>query len=238
MRRLLFKLKHVAALLAGRPVFRLPYYRESELSRLANLFAHVDVEEWSGKRILEVGAGLGHLGDAFEYLGFDVTSTDGRPEHVEQMKARGRRAFLLDLDSDRVGKLDEEYDLVLAFGVLYHLREPEQFLFACGKMCKILLLESAVSSAEEPLLSKVPEIAHGWRGQDQALHAVGCRPSVAWVETTCRRAGFDRIRDISNPLGDWQIGTYDWQPGEQVKLRAGAKNLRRMWVMERASGGQ
>ncbi|MDA8019983.1 MAG: class I SAM-dependent methyltransferase [Thermoanaerobaculia bacterium] len=234
MRRIFFNLKHIFDFLRGRPVFELPYYREAELSRLMNLFAHVDLDAWRGMRILEVGAGLGHLGDVFAQLGFDVTSSDGRPEHVERMKARGRDAIVLDLDEQGVEGL-EGYDVILAFGVLYHLGNPERFLESCGQHAKVLLLESAVSDAAEPKLDMVKEIAAGWRGQDQALNEIGCRPSVSWVEATCRRAGFDRIRDISNPIADWEIGTFDWSPTGHGETRSGAKNYRRMWVMERTT---
>lgn len=113
MRRLLFNLRHLSSYLARRPVFELDYYRESELARLANLFAHVNLEDWNGARILEVGAGLGHLGDYFAALGFDVTSTDGRPEHVERMRQRGREAFVLDLDLEGIEGVGD-FQIVLA----------------------------------------------------------------------------------------------------------------------------
>lgn len=53
-------------------------------------------------RVLEVGAGPGRFGDAFAALGFDVMSSDGRREYVERMRARGRNAFVLDLDHESV----------------------------------------------------------------------------------------------------------------------------------------
>jgi len=232
MHRALFRLRRVLDFLRRRPVFELDYYRECELSRLLNLFAHVDLEAWKGRRLLEVGAGHGHLGDAFAKLGFDVTSSDGREEHVAKIRERGRRAFVLDLDACSAADF-EGYDIVLAFGVLYHLREPERFLRSCAA-CPILLLESAVSDSSEPVLSFVPEKADGWRGQDQALNAVGCRPSVSWVEQTCRSVGFDVVRDISNPIGDWEIGTYDWEPLGSGENRRKGRNLRRMWIAERS----
>ncbi len=232
MRRFLFNLRHLFDYLARRPVFELPYYREAELARLMNLFAHADLREWADLKVLEVGAGLGHIGDVFTHLGLDVTSSDGRPEHVERMKKRGRRAFVLDLDRDGLEKL-EEFDLIIAFGVLYHLREPERFLMSCGRASRILLLESAVCDSSEAVVPLVPEQGTGWRGQDQALHRFGCRPSPAWVEETCRKAGFDEIRDISSPVANWEIGLFDWEPRDSGEWRRGKKNLRKMWIMER-----
>jgi SAM-dependent methyltransferase len=217
--------------LTGTSVFETGYYRESQLTRLLNLFAHVDLDRWRDMRILEVGAGLGHLGDAFAQLGFDVTSTDGRAEHVAGMKARGRQAFVLDLDRTGVDEVGD-FDLILAFGVLYHLARPEEFLLSCGKRAEVLLLETAVSDHTDPVVQWVDE-AGGWRGADQALRRRGCRPSPSWVEGACRAAGFGSVRDISSPIGNWEIGSYDWEPNNTGEWRRGDINLRKMWVCER-----
>jgi SAM-dependent methyltransferase len=231
--RVPFTLRVFVERLSGKSVFETGYYRESQVTRLANLFAHVDLQTWRDMKILEVGAGLGHLGDAFAQLGFDVTSTDGRPEYVEAMKARGRRAFVLDLDTTDIDEAGD-FDLVLAFGVLYHLARPEQFLRSCGKRARVLLLETAVCDRAAPVIHWVSE-AGGWRGKDQALRGRGCRPSPAWVEATCLDAGFDSVRDISSPVANWVIGAFDWEPRDTGEWRRDGVNLRKMWVCERLS---
>lgn len=214
-------------------IFATGYYRESQLTRLVNLFAQVDLERWQDLKVLEVGAGLGDLGDAFTQLGFDVTSTDGRAEHVEAMRARGRQAFVLDLDSTGVDEVGD-FDLILAFGVLYHLAAPEDFIRSCGKRAKVLLLETAVCDRNDPVIRWVDEPG-GWRGKDQALGRRGCRPSPSWVEGACREAGFTSVRDISSSLGNWRIGSFDWTPEDTGEWRRDGVNLRKMWVCERDS---
>ena len=231
IRRLPFTARVLVERLSGRSIFEAGYYRESQLTRLLNLFAHVDLDRWRGMRILEVGSGLGHLGDAFAQLGFDVTSTDGRPEHVAEMKKRGRQSFVLDLDSTGVDEAGD-YDLVLSFGVLYHLARPEEHLISCGKRAKVLLLETAVCDRIDPVIDWVSE-SGGWRGQDQALAGRACRPSPAWVENVCRQAGFDVVRDISTSLGNWTIGSFDWRTLDNGEWRRDGINLRKMWVCEK-----
>jgi SAM-dependent methyltransferase len=221
----------LAERLSGKSIFSARYYRESQLTRLMNLFAHVDLERWKGLKVLEVGSGLGDLGNAFTQLGFDVTSTDGRPEHVESMKARGRKSFVLDLDSTGVDEAGD-YDIVLAFGVLYHLARPEEFLRSCGKRAKVLLLETAVCDRTEPMVHWLKE-PQGWRGTDQALLGQACRPSPSWVEGICREAGFTSVRDISTSLGNWKIGSFDWTPKDNGEWKRDGVNLRKMWVCER-----
>jgi SAM-dependent methyltransferase len=217
--------------LSGKSIFAASYYRESQLTRLMNLFAHVDLERWRDYKILEVGSGRGDLGAAFTQLGFDVTSTDGRPEHVAAIKAMGRKTFVLDLDSTGVDTVGD-YDLILSFGVLYHLARPEEFLRSCGKRAKVLLLETAVCDRSEPIVRWIDEPG-GWRGTDQALEGKACRPSPSWVEGVCREAGFSSVRDISSGLGNWKIGSFDWTPRDTGEWRRDGVNLRKMWVCER-----
>jgi SAM-dependent methyltransferase len=234
VRRLPLASRTLLERLSGRSVFEARYYRESELSRLVNLFAHCDIERWRGMRVLEVGAGLGHLGDAFAHLGFDVTSTDGRPEHVEAMRARGRHSFVLDLDQVDVDEAGD-FQLVLAFGLLYHLQRPEDFVRSCAVKGKVLLLETVVCDERDPVVKFVSE-SGGWLGQDQAIGRRGCRPSSSWVEQTCTEAGFADVRDISSPLANWAIGRFDWEPHFTGEWSRNGVNLRKMWVCERGRG--
>jgi len=231
LHRVPFAARTVLERVSGRSIFEASYYRESQLTRLVNLFAFNDVERWRGMRVLEVGAGLGHLGDAFTHIGFDVSSTDGRPEHVEAMRMRGRESFVLDLDEvgvDQVG----DFELILAFGVLYHLARPEEFLRSCAVKGRVLLLETVVCDEREPVIKWVDE-SGGWLGQDQAVSRRGCRPSPSWVEQTCRDAGFTTVRDISSPLANWRIGSFDWEPHFTGAWTRKGVNLRKMWVCER-----
>jgi hypothetical protein len=76
--------------------------------------------------------------------------------------------------------------------------------------------------------------AGGCRGKDQALDGRACRPSPSWVEKICFDAGFETVRDISNALGNWTIGTFDWTPLNNGEWRRNGVNLRKMWVCEKA----
>jgi SAM-dependent methyltransferase len=234
VRASLSRLVSVGERLSGKSVFESKNYRESQLSRLLNLFTHIELERFRGMRILEVGAGIGHLGDVFAELGFDVTSTDGRSEHVEAMRARGRDAFVLDLDS-ATAKDFADYDIVLSFGVLYHLARPEEFLISCAEPTRALFLETAVCDSTKPVINWVSE-SRGWRGVDQALEGRACRPSPAWVEEKCREGGYTTVRDISSPIGNWAIGKLDWDLRDTGEWRRDGINLRKMWVCEKSAG--
>lgn len=234
MNRPWLRLSLLKAYLGGGTVFDGVHYRESELTRLLNLFAHADHTRWKGMRVLEVGAGPGRLGDVFAALGFDVTSSDGRPSHVQRMKSRGRKAFVLDLDRETVANAGS-FDLIVAFGVLYHLQDPSFFLQGC-RNAKVLLIESAVCDSTQAVLEPVLERA-GWLGGDQAVNRIGCRPSPRWVEEAVQAAGFGMVRDISSSIGNWSIGRFDWTPLGTGEWRRDGWNLRKMWVCERSGDG-
>jgi len=211
-------------------LFDMGYYREAESARLMNLFAHIDLEQWQGMSVLEVGAGVGNIGKVFINMGFDVTSTDGRPEYVEKMKSEGRKAFVLDLDNTSIDEVGQ-FDIILSFGVLYHLSNPEKHLLGCHN-AKILVLESLVCDTSEPVVIPIRE-KKGWRGKDQALNELGCRPSPSWIEQKIREAGFSIIRDISNPNANWVKGKFDWVPKNSNLWKVGDINYRKMWVCEK-----
>ena len=137
--------------LSGKSIFEATYYRESQLTRLVNLFAHVDIERWRlGMKVLEVGAGLGHLGDAFADLGFDVTSTTADPNTFKPCVPGDASRLSSTLTNSTTLASTEStpstWCSVLAFCTIWHI---PKFLEWCGRDVKILLLETAVATTLE-----------------------------------------------------------------------------------------
>jgi cyclopropane fatty-acyl-phospholipid synthase-like methyltransferase len=228
---ILKNIKPLVRYLFGESIFTVGYYREAELTRLLNMFAHVNIQEWKNYKILETGAGHGAMGKTLLDLGFNVTSTDGRPEFVEVMKRQGRKAEVLDVNRQEITEVGN-FDIILSFGLLYHINNPEYFINNCAKNCKVMVLETVVCDKKEPVLNSVEE-AGGWRGKDQALDKKGCRPSPAWIEETARKAGFTLIRDISSSVGNWDNGKFDWEPKNNGEWKRNGYTLRKMWVFEK-----
>lgn len=82
------------------------------------------VRPWDGARILDLGCGpgtlLGYLGDV-EYVGIDVSE-----DYIAQARREfGDRAEFRVGDATHVDGDLQAFDLVLAFGVLHHLDDPE-----------------------------------------------------------------------------------------------------------------
>jgi FkbM family methyltransferase len=140
-----------------------------------------------GKRVLEVGAGIGLHTEFFERLGCTVVSTDGRPGNVRELRRRypWRDARVFDLDAPRIPQGLGQFDIVYCYGTLYHLQRPEEAIRRLGSLCSgLLLLETLVIQGPGSSVAFVREDAST---VNQGIAGGGCRPSRGWV--------LDRLRE-------------------------------------------
>src|SRR4051794_9834766 len=91
------------------------------------------VAELKPKRILDVGCGLGELGERFaKELGAEVCAVDTSPRMVELARARGVDAQLA--DAERLPFADDSFDCVFAGWVLYHVPNLARALRECARV--------------------------------------------------------------------------------------------------------
>ena len=204
----------------------------SRRGRTAALFEAIDPRSFSGKTVLEVGCGHGHLGEELVKLGARVTSIDGRPENIQALRRKfaDRPAFTCDLNTSALEQFGP-VDIVLAFGLLYHLSAPGRFLASCSRISNVLLLETMVLDSWEPEIVWVEDHI----SISQALDRRGCRPSPAWVEQHVRSNGFVHIVDISSAKANWNEAgdhtAYDWEAtGRGTWMSEDGMTLRKMWI--------
>jgi SAM-dependent methyltransferase len=85
------------------------------------------------KRVLDVGCGLGELGERFQNeLGAHVCAIDVSPRMVELSKARGLDARLADVEA--LPYPDDDFDCVFAGWVLYHVPNLERAIAECARV--------------------------------------------------------------------------------------------------------
>jgi ubiquinone/menaquinone biosynthesis C-methylase UbiE len=93
------------------------------------------VAELAPKRILDVGCGLGELGERFQKeLGAQVCAVDVSPRMVELAKERGLDAQLGDAEQLAFGS--DDFDCVFAGWVLYHVPNLEQAVAECARVLR------------------------------------------------------------------------------------------------------
>jgi hypothetical protein len=153
----------------------------------------------SGTTVLEVGAGIGDHATFFLDRGCTVVSLEARPENLERIsenisnyygfyqspKPARHKSLRFDLETDDGGSLGK-FDVVYAYGILYHLKKPDRAVRLMRDWCKRLcLVETCVSFGEDEDVGLMPECQGA---ESQALHGVGCRPTRRWVFQALRQA--------------------------------------------------
>jgi len=144
-----------------------------------------------GRKVLDVGAGVGHLAQYFVKLGCDVTCTDGRQANIDRMRDLypGLKSTVCDVQTETLTTLGM-FDVVFCYGLLYHLESPVPALRNMASVCRqMLLLETQVCDHVLPILRMGQEDTSA----DQALTGLGGRPSPSYVVMIFRSVGFEFI---------------------------------------------
>jgi SAM-dependent methyltransferase len=151
---------------------------EARLEHLASLGLPL-----TGRRVLEVGAGIGLLTHFFEERGCQVLSTEGRPENIRENlhrhPRREGRVHLADLESRGGHGSLGRFDIVFCYGVLYHLADPAACLDELSAICDdLFLLSSWVHGCDN---GQVNQVVENSSARDVSLHGRGCRPARDWL---------------------------------------------------------
>jgi len=146
---------------------------------------------------IDVGCGMGFFSEFLRDSGFQVSALDGRKENVEEAQRRVenvnfRQADVEDPSLPTLGS----FDLVLCFGLLYHLENPFRAIRNLYALTgKVLIVESMCVPDESSLLYLLDE----GKLEDQGLNYVALYPSEGCLIKMFWRAGFPfvyRFRDL------------------------------------------
>jgi 2-polyprenyl-3-methyl-5-hydroxy-6-metoxy-1,4-benzoquinol methylase len=122
-----------------KPVGSKEYFDEVEARKYfvePHIPAFAEFGRWAGKRVLEVGCGIGTDSINFARAGADLTAVELSSESLriaaqraEVMGVADRIRFLEANAEELTATLtDEPYDLVYSFGVIHHTPRPERAL--------------------------------------------------------------------------------------------------------------
>jgi 2-polyprenyl-3-methyl-5-hydroxy-6-metoxy-1,4-benzoquinol methylase len=112
------------------------YFVEPHIPKFA------EFERWRGKKVLEIGCGLGTDSINFARAGADVTVVDLSEESIALCKKRfevfGLRANFYSGNAESLAQLVpvEKYDLIYSFGVIHHTPHPERVFEQIKLYCK------------------------------------------------------------------------------------------------------
>jgi FkbM family methyltransferase len=148
---------------------------------------------------LDAGCGLGFFAEILRSAGLAVTAFDGRLSNVEEARRRYPDvAFLVgDVQDHHILDLGS-FDLVLCFGLLYHLENPFAAIRNLRRLTqKGILLESMCLPTEQPVLQLLEEPSL----EDQSLTDIAMYPSEGSLVKMLYRSGFSHVYKVA-PMPD------------------------------------
>jgi FkbM family methyltransferase len=148
---------------------------------------------------LDAGCGIGFFSGLLRECGLSVRAFDGRQGNVDEAILRHPEiAFGQgDIEDSSIVGLGK-YDLVLCFGLLYHLENPLRAIRHLRALTgKVLLLESMCIASEDPymLLREEP------RNETQSLTDLAFYASEGCIVKMLYRSGFNAVYRLA-PLPD------------------------------------
>jgi Protein of unknown function (DUF1698) len=175
--------------------FRGGHYQRHNARRLEHL-ASLQLDLF-GKRVLEVGAGIGDHTTFFLDRDCTVVATEPRPENcrifnatIESYRrigyAKAPNCTLLPIGVEEISaRIAERFDIVYCYGLLYHVSDPATVLTVLAERCAdLFLLETCVSFGSDEAVNPVAEE----RGTPtESTTGRGCRPTRPWLMKALQR---------------------------------------------------
>ena len=201
-----------------KPVGSREYFDEVEARKYLvepHIPAFAEFERWRGKRVLEVGCGIGTDSINFARAGADLTAVDLSSESLRIARQRADVMGVADHIDFRQANAEEltsvvddgPYDLVYSFGVIHHTPHPEsalaqmRALTALGGTLKLMVYHRR--SWKVFWILAVEERGRFWKADELiAKHSeaqTGCPVTFAYSRGEARefveRNGF-RVEDL------------------------------------------
>ena len=165
---------------------------EMQRSRIAQFPIPQDLR---GKRVLDIGAWDGWFSFEMERRGATVVAVDAtkKTRFLEAKAMMGSKVDHVVADITYLTPRDVGYfDIVLFFGVLYHLKHP---MLALERVCELstdlVCVESFVTDEEPAGTIPAMEFYEGTQLAGQFDNWVG--PNISCLLAMCRTAGFARV---------------------------------------------
>jgi SAM-dependent methyltransferase len=123
---------------SNKPIGSREYYDEVRERRYfvePHIPSFAEFGSWKGKKVLEIGCGIGTDALSFALAGADVTAVDNSVNSLAIAKG-GALAYGLDNINFYLGNAEklvtflpvQKFDLIYSFGVLHHMPRPEKVL--------------------------------------------------------------------------------------------------------------
>lgn len=201
-------------------------WRKTRIKKIEEVFGKYFFMD---KTILELGCGYGHTGKYFsEVLKSKVTFAEGNKSFIEFIQKNNPTSEVLLLDQDKDWNLEKKFDIIIHWGVLYHLENWKEDLLNTMKHSDLIFLESEVANSDDDNFEFKFEDHDGY---DQAVNKKATRPSANFIEKIITENGFsfERFDDASI---NYHNHRYDWVVTNDPEKRE-KYGRRRFWILKR-----
>jgi len=212
-----------------------PSYEEWRIVRINKILEIFGIDYFNGKTILELGGGHGDIGAFFAALGAKVTCLEGRTQNINYARLKHRNQSNITFeqcDLDQAFPARGTFDLILNFGLVYHLQKVETHLERCFQLANNIVLETVVHDSLDP--HAIVFCAEESHVNEQAIGGVGSRPSPSYVERIAVQHGFAVNRHFTSDLNVGDQFLYDWEHQNNGDLGP-PWQLRRFWHFNKAA---
>ena len=111
------------------------YFNEVEAKKYfvePHIYKLADFQKWKGKKVLELGCGIGTDSINFARCGADLTVVDISDVSLDICKKRfelfGLNARFFNMNIEEINFENEKFDLIYSFGVIHHTVEPSNVI--------------------------------------------------------------------------------------------------------------
>jgi SAM-dependent methyltransferase len=161
-----------------KPVGTIEYFDEVEQKKFTaepHVPGFCEFDRWRGKRVLEIGCGIGTMAVNFARAGADYTGVELSQESLKITQQRfdvyGLQGKFYLADAEQLSRVVpiESYDLVFSFGVIHHSPNPRRII----DQCRLYL-------GDDSTLKIMVYAANSWKnymiqaGYDQPEAQYGC----------------------------------------------------------------
>ena len=200
------------------------YHPEWQNNRINYLVKHYGKEFFKNKKVLELAPCNGYIGNALHQLGAIISQAEGRQGNVEYIKSKYPHLTVIQKDLDTPDWDMGKYDIIVNFGLMYHLQNyHKELLVNCIKNCDDLILESVIFNSNDAEIYFREE-----GGFDQSLSGIGGTPSTSYIENILKECGTVYEKHTSASLNG-NNHHYDWPDTNSKILNIWA---RRLWTIK------
>lgn len=197
------------------PIGTKEYFDEVEARRYANEphnFTFPEFERWKGKRVLEIGCGIGTDAVNFARAGAKYTGIDLSSESLALARKRfevfGLEGEFFEYNAEELNLAfdpHEKFDLIYSFGVIHHAPRPERVVANLPKLLakdgEVKVMLYAKNSWKNILIDA------GW---DQPEAQDNCPQAVTYTHAEARELfkEFDTVHIDQDFIFPWNIEHY------------------------------